>query len=463
MESSIVGTRIRQRRRELGLTQAELATRIEISASYLNLIEWNKRRVPAKLLGLIANGLDAEPEELDGASERRLRETLTEIAHQPNLERAGVELDRTNELIARFPGWARGIAALAQAEHDAALRAQILSERMSNDPYLNETVHRMLTRIAAVRSAADILNEHGDLPAERRQRFTSIAAEESRMLSEVAEALANYLDKAEDDNPVLTPVDEVEALFEERRNHFEELEEAATDADVAFDDPRPRSRLERARQLAGDELLGIIEGIVSSASSIRSEAGRKRAFTLLFDYAVGAILMPIDEFSSHAADCSYDIEVLAETFSVEVESVCHRLTALRRAEGIPRFGYIRANAAGTIVEMLNLEGLSLPRYAAACPLWALYRAQHSPDTVIRQRAVFPSGARFVFAARSRHVGLSGFGRPRHYVTDMVAMTEADAMLTVYKPDPSAVVEEVGPSCRLCPRTNCLHRVEDPLT
>ena len=45
MLSAIIGTRIRQRRRELGLTQAELARRVEISAPYLNLIEWNKRRI----------------------------------------------------------------------------------------------------------------------------------------------------------------------------------------------------------------------------------------------------------------------------------------------------------------------------------------------------------------------------------------------------------------------------------
>ena len=121
-----------------------------------------------------------------------------------------------------------------------------------------------------------------------------------------------------------------------------------------------------------------------------------------------------------------------------------------------------ANAAGTIVEMLTLDGLAMPRYAAACPLWVLYRTQQSPETVIRQRALFPSGARFVFVARARNTGPTGFGQPRHYVTDMIAMKESEAQHTVYAPDPSATVEEVGPNCRLCPRRSCLHRIEDPL-
>ena len=45
MSRTILGTRIRERRRSIGITQAELARRIGISASYLNLIEHNKRGI----------------------------------------------------------------------------------------------------------------------------------------------------------------------------------------------------------------------------------------------------------------------------------------------------------------------------------------------------------------------------------------------------------------------------------
>ncbi|MGI9374387.1 MAG: short-chain fatty acyl-CoA regulator family protein [Hyphomicrobiales bacterium] len=399
---------------------------------------------------------------LESAAEHRLHENLVEIAHLPALQPAKVEANRTNELVARFPGWAKGISLLTEAEQEASRHAQILSERLSNDPYLSETVHQMLTRIAAVRSATDILNEHDDLSPERRQRFTSISAEESRNLSEIAEALAKYLERTNNNEGTLTPVDEVEALFEARQGFFEELEKLASDADMAPRDQRPRSRVERARELASELFMGTINHIVSGASEIQTESARKRASRLLYDYAVGAILMPAKQFSLQAAELRYDIEMLADTFSVEAEIVCHRLTALRFGKHVPRFGYVRANAAGTIMEMINLEGLRLPRYAAACPLWALYRAQQSPETFIRQRAVFPSGARFVFIARARHIGPGGFGKPRNCVTDMVALSELDAKFTVYDPDPSALLEEVGSSCRLCPRVNCIHRVEDPL-
>ncbi len=463
MPDTIVGTRIRQRRREIGMTQAELARVVGISASYLNLIEWNKRRIAGTRLRQIADALKLPLDELEGSAERRLVEMLTEIAHLPSLSALGIETDRTSELIARFPGWAKALATLVRSERKAMARAQTLSDRLSNDPFLGETVHRMLTRIASIRSAADILNEHPDLPAQRRDRFDSIIHDESHALSDIGEALASYLDKAEEADRILTPLDEVEALFDARENHFGEIEVAAGALSDSLTDPRPIPRRLKARELVDDQLGGLIKEVIAGQPQITTAVAHRRALQALSDYAIGAILLPMTAFAERAALLSYDIETLARAFSVEVEVICHRLTALPRDNDIPRFGYFRANAAGTIIEKLGLEGLALPRYAAACPLWVLYRAQQSPEAAIRQRALFPSGRRFVFVARARHQGTTGFGKPRHYVTDMIALKEDEARHTVYAPDRSVPVEEVGPACRLCPRRSCSHRVEDPLT
>ena len=321
----------------------------------------------------------------------------------------------------------------------------------------------MLTRIAAIRSAAEILTDYADIPEDRRDTFSRIIKEESGVLSEVGEALAAYLDKAEEAERVLTPIDEVEAFFEARGNRFEEIEVAARALAPLSVDPHPVSRRTKARELSDAHLTGVIEDIIASQQHIRTAVARTRVRRALCEYAVGAILMPMGLFAERATELGYDIEALAETFSTDVQAIGHRLTAIPPSEDNPRFGYFRANAAGTIIEMLGLDGLAIPRYASACPLWVLYRAQQSPEAVLSQRALFPSGARFIFLARARQTGPTGFGKPRHYVTDMVAMTENDAARTVYAPESSARLEEVGPSCRLCPRTACIHRVEDPLS
>lgn len=461
MARSAVGTRIRERRRALGLTQAELARRVGISPSYMNLIERNRRAIAGRLLRRTAEALALRIDELDGAAERRLLETLEEIAHAPELARLGIESDGTGDLLARYPGWARGLAALAGAERDAAAAARALADRLTHDPFLGETVHRMLTRIAAIRSAADILGDVPDVPDEQRARFHAIIRDEARALSDVGEALAAYFDRIDAPRRTLTPLDEVEALFEALGNRVPELEEAAESLTALPADRSPERRAE-ARSKAESALGGVIDAMLAGQSAVETQPGLARARRALVDYTADAVMLPMAAFGPRAAALRYDIEALADAFATDIATICRRLAALPPGAGVPRFGHFRANAAGTIIERRGLPDLVAPRYAPACPLWVLYRAQQAPETVVRQRVVFPSGARFVFVARAGRAGPSGFGRPRHYITDMLATGEADARLTVYAPDAAVPVEEVGPGCRVCPRRACPHRVEDPI-
>lgn len=483
MSTEILGARIRERRRSIGITQVELARRIGISASYLNLIERNKRGIAGALLRRTALALELRLDELDGAAERRLLETLHEIAHLPDLQALGVEAESAGELIGQYPGWGRALAALARSERQASEAARALADRLTHDPFLGETVHRMLTRIAAVRSAAEILADFTDIPTPRRARFRDIIYEESRGLSDVGEALAAYFDKVDETDRTLTPLDEVESLFDARANRFDQIEEAAAPLSELLEqrsslrsehanamvaqsagaaNSTASSRRERALALAEHHLGPLLDDIIARQPQVETSPARARAREALLSYAAGAIQAPMTVFVGRAAALKYDVEALSEAFSLGIETVCHRLTALPQDQAVPRFGYFRANAAGTIIEMRGLPELVIPRYASACPLWVLYRAQQSPEAMIRQRAVFPNGARFVFLARARNTGLAGFGKPRHYLTDMLALSESDARLTVYAPDTGTPVEEVGPACRICARRACVHRVEDPM-
>ena len=66
------GNRIRERRIDRNIRQSELARMAGISASYLNLIEHNKRRIGGKLLVSIARALDVEPSSLTEGAEASL-------------------------------------------------------------------------------------------------------------------------------------------------------------------------------------------------------------------------------------------------------------------------------------------------------------------------------------------------------------------------------------------------------
>lgn len=439
MDDAILGTQIREKRRQIGKTQAALAREIGISASYLNLIERNKRRIAGQLLRRTADALGLRMDDLDGAAERRLQQTLSEVAHLPALESYGLDGTNIGELIGRFPDWARAVDALARSERSAQQTARAMADRLTHDPFLGETVHRMMTRIAAIRSVSEILTDIPDVAPEERAQFDRIIADESRALTELGEALATYFDTADQAEQVATPIDEVEQFFEARGNHIAELETPEQD---------------------GRDVIGTL---VTTSAQLVTTAARARAAAALGDYVDLARALPLDTFADQAHSAGYDIEMLADFTGSTVQQICQRLAALPDQEDRPRFGYVRANASGTIIQMLGLEGLAVPRYAAACPLWVLYRAQQTPGQVMRQRALFPNGTRFVFIARARNAGPSGFGQPKHYLTDMLVMSEEDAVTTVYAPDRNTPVEEVGPACRICPRTSCIHRVEDPLS
>lgn len=54
---------------------------------------------------------------------------------------------------------------------------------------LDQLAHELRTPLAAIRSAAEILADHPDLPADSRARFTRIVLDEGRRLHARIEAL----------------------------------------------------------------------------------------------------------------------------------------------------------------------------------------------------------------------------------------------------------------------------------
>jgi transcriptional regulator with XRE-family HTH domain len=69
---SNLGSKVRGKRRSRNMTQAELARRLGISASYLNLIEHNQRPLTAQLLIALAQEFQLELSDFAADDDQRL-------------------------------------------------------------------------------------------------------------------------------------------------------------------------------------------------------------------------------------------------------------------------------------------------------------------------------------------------------------------------------------------------------
>ncbi|SET33397.1 short-chain fatty acyl-CoA regulator family protein [Oceanicella actignis] len=487
MSAPIVGARIRERRRALGVTQAELARRMGISASYLNLIESAKRGVSPRLVRAAAKALGLPPEALDGAAERRLAGLLAEMAADPDFADLALDPAQTAELVARAPGWARALARAWSASREKSRMLDALSDRLAHDPFLSDAVHRMLTNIAAIRSTSEILAAVEDIEPPQRARFHHILTEESARLSEVAQSLAQFFDADRAGARAAAPAEEIDEAFLAADNRFDRLEaaaealrarlglglEAALDpaalAPVLAGQPAPRalSREETLRAAARAAVLSTcaeaLEAELDARPPLRAEAARRRAREALADYAADALIAPYGPFLEAGRAAAWDADALAARFGAGFDHAARRIAAMTRpgAAG-PRAAHMRVNAAGLALSRRLLPEIVLPRYGAACPLWAVYRALSAPGRTLRQLAAFPDGARVVFVARAADAGDGAFGRPEQIRATLLALPEQAAADTIYAARPGEQPEPVGPNCRICPRADCAHRAEDPV-
>src|SRR5947209_10074886 len=113
MAAPLIGRTVRRLRTEQALTQQVLASRLGISASYLNLIEHDQRAVTASLLIKLAETLRVDLAALSGAEERRALAGLREVFADPLLDQPVTEAEV--EQLAQAPGAARAVLALYRA------------------------------------------------------------------------------------------------------------------------------------------------------------------------------------------------------------------------------------------------------------------------------------------------------------------------------------------------------------
>lgn len=423
---TLTGSRIRERRSIAGMRQADLARQVGISASYLNLIEHNRRRIGGKLLLDIAQVLGVEPSMLTQGAEAALIATLREAAADAGAVAA--EVDRADEFAGRFPGWAEVLAAGHRRIASLERAVETLSDRLTHDPHLAASLHEVLSTAAAIRSTASILAETGELEQEWRERFHKNLNEDSLRLAESSKALVTYLDESEEsDERRGSPQEEVEAFVARSGFHFVRIEDGTSEPDA----------------------------LVRDAPELTSRAARLIAREVLIRYSEDAQAMPLKAFRDAIGRAGPDPIALAETFGADLSAVFRRLSAMPDGVLSGDVGLVVCDSSGSILFRKQVEGFALPRFGASCPLWPVFTALSRPMMPIRRRVsqLGRSAMLFDCMAIAQPVGTPLFDEnPLYQSTMLILPVSGDA-------EDKTAVQPVGSSCRVCPRSECHARRE----
>jgi transcriptional regulator with XRE-family HTH domain len=414
--SSLTGARLRDRRTSLGLRQSEVAERVGISASYMNLIEHDRRKVSPALLDRLAEVLRVDRSAIAGGRDVALLEDLRAAAAR--LSPQPIELERADEFVSRFPGWASLLSTQYTRTQTLERAIEALNDRMTHDPHLSQSLHEVLSSLASVRATAAILAETEDIDPDWAARFHRNLHDDSERLAAGAEALVAYLDSgtAIHEQGIATPQEEVEDWLAGRDWVVSDVEAAAG-------------------------LSEEIDMLASTAARSLARAYVKRA-------SADAQLLPEADFAAALTADGPDPFALAERFQVEPQVVMRRLAARPNLSA----GLVVCDASGTLTFRKPTVGFPLPRFGAACPLWPLYAALGRPFLAIESLVEAPGdGGRqhrvFAWASIRNPAGPRG-----------PELREA-AMLILPTDRATGTALPVGSTCRVCPRDACPGRRE----
>ncbi len=423
----LTGSRIRERRLALGVKQGALAEAVGVSPSYLNLIEHNHRKIGGKLLLALARALDVDVAALTEGVDAGLSDLLGAATRA--LGDVPAEMGRVDELVARFPGWTALIA--AQEARARSLEAQIdgLRDRLAHDPALAEALHEVLSSVAAIRSTADILVREQDLEPEWRGRFHRNMHEDAERLSERAAGLLKQFDTPGAGADAGAPVETVEAMFEAAGHAFAEVEVGGVDA---------------------------IDAVLDRAAGMDARPARTLGRARLEAYAEDAARLPMKVFAPAAMAAGFDPAALVGLGEGDVALVLRRMASLPPELGAPERGLAICDASGALLHRRRLTGFQIPRVAAGCPLWPLYRALGrvgQPDISVIEG---PRGTRVKAWSVAQQVGGAGFGADRrvHATMLVMPMSTTGAPATTGPEAPDTEVIKAGPGCDTCLRDRC---------
>lgn len=452
-EPLMFGAKVRALRRREKMTQAQLADRLGISASYLNLIENNRRPLTANLLLKLAEHFDLDLSSFAPGDEAQLVSDLREVFADPMFDSSGVTPGDVREMASAAPTAARAVLKLYQSYAVAKNSAESLAETA-----FKPGAGHVVAPIDPTEEVNDLLQSHENYFHELEAAAENLWDEAELHFDDVWGGLLTYLRNTHHIEVQVVRAEEGQAM-----RHFDAKRGLITLSEVL--PPRTR-RFQLAHQVGLIRCASVFDSL-GLDQELESDAARSLTRVVLANYFAAAVLMPYQPFLDSAQRGRYDVELLAHRYRTSFEQVCHRLTTLRRpgAEGLP-LHFIRIDIGGNISKRFSGSGIRMPRFSGACPRWNVHLAFMTPGMFRIQLSRMADGQVYFCIARTVRRDSGAYTIPRIVHSIGIGCEVRHARQLVYSDgidlDSREATTPVGVTCRTCEQMDCEQRVSPPV-
>lgn len=432
------GTKLRELRTQMRLTQKAFAAKLGISLPYLNQMENNNRPVSTSVVLAMASEFGFDVTELSTGDAERMVTDMSEVLSDPIFAEIAPPLADLRLTASNAPALSRAFIELHRAYRQTHERLASLDEVLGQ-----EATNLQPSPWEEVRDFFHYCDNYIDAVDHAAERFSGTI-----------------------DGDILRAGNlNFELQFTDGKS-LRRYDPTSNTLRLAASAAPSTQRFQLLHQIALIEQNELLDATLDLAR-FQTDAARHIAKIGLANYFAGAALMPYTAFLEAAQSARHDLEQLADQFGASIEQVAHRLSTLQRpgAKGIPFF-FVRVDQAGTITKRHSATRLQFARFGGPCPLWNVHRAFETPGRFLRQLAETPDGVRYISIARDVSKPGGSFTAPtrRYAIALGCEMTHAGAL--VYADDllpasPQAF-EPIGISCRICPRRDCHQRSVPPL-
>ncbi len=448
---TFVGPRLRRLRKDRGQTQAQMATALGISATYVNLLENNQRSLSLQVLMRFSDVYGVDWRDLvedDGAN---LLADLRNAVQDPIFGDERPDLQELRGALDHCPRLARSLLSLHKSYRALSDRMLALTEGgteaeaifgQTPDAIVHDLFRRNRNHFASIEAATRTFLRGETVPRDEMYAYLKARMRKNLAIEVVPASVSDLPDTL---------------------RYYDEAEGRIYLSD-ALDYPNRVFQLTHVMALL--EYDAVFDALIEQAG-ITDPHGQARARVELANYFAAAVLMPYEAFLQAAQESRYDIDHLAALFGVSDEQVCHRLTTLQRegATGVPFF-FLRIDKAGNVTKRFNATSFHLAEHGGACPRWDIHLVFRTPGKSISQFVEMPDGTRYFTISRT--VERPSFGwlsqDNRLAVTLGCSIEHAGEIIYAsrYQLQDDKLATPIGINCRLCPRQHCAQRAHQPI-